>query len=387
MGPHMHIKPTKTAALSLCLLLLAQVAPAHAQAQTIEFKTPYVTRAEAAMILLKTRMRADVPLVTDKTYNDVQPGSWYERFVVQAAHMGIMEPSSGTMKLRPDDVVLRAEFLKMTARTFGFQENLPYLYRDVSANAWYAAFAGIADRYNMFSSDTDQETLKPDSVLSHVEVARALQSIVKMIDTASLPPLTEKKQATEQTQYGLTVYGKISTQNDQVILVKPPSKVVLRIAELPEPPPPAYTDESKIPGLRKTVIALVNLERQKAGLNKLITNTALEQSAQRYADTMADRGFFGHVSPEGEILRMRIEASGYYKSFYSEDCMCVTRYTVGENIARGQKTPQEVVQAWMRSPSHRETILTPVYTDIGIGINSGVFVQHFGGQEEKSLGL
>jgi uncharacterized protein YkwD len=44
--------------------------------------------------------------------------------------------------------------------------------------------------------------------------------------------------------------------------------------------------------------------------------------------------------------------------------------SAGENIAQGQRTPQEVVQAWMNSPGHRKNILSRDFTHIGVGYES-----------------
>jgi uncharacterized protein YkwD len=41
---------------------------------------------------------------------------------------------------------------------------------------------------------------------------------------------------------------------------------------------------------------------------------------------------------------------------------------VGENIAWNQKTPEEAVKAWMDSPGHRENIVEPRYTEIGVAV-------------------
>jgi uncharacterized protein YkwD len=46
----------------------------------------------------------------------------------------------------------------------------------------------------------------------------------------------------------------------------------------------------------------------------------------------------------------------------------ITYKTAGENIAMGQKTPQEVMTAWMNSEGHRKNILNSSFTEIGIGI-------------------
>ena len=42
--------------------------------------------------------------------------------------------------------------------------------------------------------------------------------------------------------------------------------------------------------------------------------------------------------------------------------------SAGENIAMGQETPQEVMNAWMNSDGHRKNILNPDFTELGVGI-------------------
>ena len=46
----------------------------------------------------------------------------------------------------------------------------------------------------------------------------------------------------------------------------------------------------------------------------------------------------------------------------------VSYRTAGENIAKGQKTPEEVMNAWMNSPGHRANILNPDFTKLGLGV-------------------
>jgi uncharacterized protein YkwD len=54
------------------------------------------------------------------------------------------------------------------------------------------------------------------------------------------------------------------------------------------------------------------------------------------------------------------------------------RFTyAGENIAMGQRTPQEVMNAWMNSTGHRQNILSPNYTKIGVAFYNGEWVQEF----------
>ena len=60
----------------------------------------------------------------------------------------------------------------------------------------------------------------------------------------------------------------------------------------------------------------------------------------------------------------------------------ITYKSAGENIAMGQKTPKEVVQAWMNSEGHRANILNGSYTHIGVGYvaNGNYWTQEFIGK-------
>ncbi len=72
---------------------------------------------------------------------------------------------------------------------------------------------------------------------------------------------------------------------------------------------------------------------------------------------MAARDYFSHTSPEGGSAGDRITAAGYRWS------------TWGENIARGQQTPESVMDAWMNSPGHRANILNCDFKDLGVGVH------------------
>jgi uncharacterized protein YkwD len=48
----------------------------------------------------------------------------------------------------------------------------------------------------------------------------------------------------------------------------------------------------------------------------------------------------------------------------------------GENIAAGQETPQDVVDAWMNSPDHKANILRPEFTSIGVGFTDETIASH-----------
>ena len=72
---------------------------------------------------------------------------------------------------------------------------------------------------------------------------------------------------------------------------------------------------------------------------------------------MQQNNYFSHASPTyGSPFDMMRDQGVSYKS-------------AGENIAKGQRTPQEVVQAWMNSEGHRRNILSSNYTHIGVGFD------------------
>ena len=98
------------------------------------------------------------------------------------------------------------------------------------------------------------------------------------------------------------------------------------------------------------VIALTNEERKRNGFKTLKWNAQLFNAAQEHSQSMAHRDFFDHR----ELVK-RVREEGYPSSF------------VGENISAGYSTPREVVAGWMNSPGHRNNILNPNYTEIGVG--------------------
>ena len=107
---------------------------------------------------------------------------------------------------------------------------------------------------------------------------------------------------------------------------------------------------------QEEVVRLVNVERTKRGLSELSFNTQLSNVATLKSQDMINKNYFSHTSPTyGSPFDMMKQFNISYK-------------TAGENIAKGQKTPEEVVNAWMNSQGHRENILSTNFTDIGVGV-------------------
>lgn len=118
------------------------------------------------------------------------------------------------------------------------------------------------------------------------------------------------------------------------------------------------------------VVELTNQERTKRGLKAFKINNELSKVAREKSRDMAVNGYFSHNSPT------------YGSPFDMMKKYGITYRTAGENIAKGQRTPQRVVQAWMNSEGHRKNILNPNFTEIGVGyIEQGnVWTQQFIGK-------
>lgn len=126
--------------------------------------------------------------------------------------------------------------------------------------------------------------------------------------------------------------------------------------------------------VREALLDRINAERRRAGRRALRLDAKLNAAAQEHAEDLLARGYFDHQSPEGKTVRDRAEDTGY------------DWRAVGENIAEGQSSVDEVVTAWMRSSGHRRNILHPDYTEMGLGLALGrnrqgydvLWVQTFG---------
>lgn len=117
--------------------------------------------------------------------------------------------------------------------------------------------------------------------------------------------------------------------------------------------PAAQNDE--INNFESKVIELTNAERQKNGLNALKSDNPLSNVAQAKSNDMQQKNYFSHTSPT------------YGSPFDMMRDFGVNYSTAGENIAMGQQTPEQVVQAWMESEGHRKNILNSTFTHIGVG--------------------
>ncbi|KGR76914.1 CAP domain-containing protein [Ureibacillus sinduriensis] len=131
-----------------------------------------------------------------------------------------------------------------------------------------------------------------------------------------------------------------------------PSEEVQKSANATSKP---VVKEGTVSAFETEVVELTNAERAKNGLAPLQAYEPLMKVAGAKSQDMAANNYFSHTSPTYGSPFDQIKASG------------ITYRAAGENIAQGQRTPEEVVQAWMNSEGHRANILNTSYTHIGVG--------------------
>lgn len=111
-------------------------------------------------------------------------------------------------------------------------------------------------------------------------------------------------------------------------------------------------------GYENTIISLVNNERNSRGLYSYAPQTQLQAAARIHATDMACNGFASHTGSDGSSVRDRVEAQGYDWSW------------IGENYMITGNGPQAAFDWWMNSELHRNNILSPNFTEFGVGVIS-----------------
>jgi len=110
---------------------------------------------------------------------------------------------------------------------------------------------------------------------------------------------------------------------------------------------------------------LINDFRSIEGLGGLTQEMSLTHAAQAHADDMLARDYFSHEAPNGpngRTFNQRAIAAG-----------CVMR-AGAENIAIGQQTEAEVLNAWANSRGHRRNMLGSTFTLYGLGRAGTIWV-------------
>jgi uncharacterized protein YkwD len=129
-------------------------------------------------------------------------------------------------------------------------------------------------------------------------------------------------------------------------------------------PPPGV---QHLPKVEDLVFELTNQARQAKGLPPFLKDAELTQVARAFSDDMLVRRFFDHTTPDGvsfderlaDRYRHRVRLMGENIWFAS-----------GYNPGKIRQLAKEIVDDWMTSPGHRDNILEPRFTHLGVGVSA-----------------
>jgi uncharacterized protein YkwD len=116
----------------------------------------------------------------------------------------------------------------------------------------------------------------------------------------------------------------------------------------------------------RATICLVNRERRGAGVGSLSESARLDLAAGHHSQDMVAGEYFDHVSPGGETMMQRIQATGYVPEGMG--------FALGENLgaaAPGVASPAEMVADWVGNAEHAANMLRPDFTETGVGVSTG----------------
>ena len=162
----------------------------------------------------------------------------------------------------------------------------------------------------------------------------------------------QAKMGKKKIVYKITIKEALLVPDETPIPISTPAPTSEPTPEPTLAPQVTVTEEAA--NYEKEVLRLVNVERSKEGLQELSLDSKLSQASAIRANELLES--FSHTRPSGARCFSVFKEVGI-NSYYA----------CGENIAMGQKTPEQVVNSWMNSPGHRANILSWKYRYMGLG--------------------
>jgi uncharacterized YkwD family protein len=222
-------------------------------------------------------------------------------------------------------------------------------------------------------STTGKVYVYQSSNMNQAEMNSIIQKYVKRYNinwnqVETKQPTTKKQDKTEQNTTQKPVQKQVQTK--QPAQNKPATQTPVQKTNTQKTPAQTNASNSQLSAFEQQVVDLTNAERAKNGLPALKVDVNLSKVAREKSSDMQRNNYFSHQSPT------------YGSPFDMMKKFGITYKSAGENIAMGQKTPSEVVQAWMNSEGHRANILNGSYTHIGVGhvANGNYWTQQFIGK-------
>ncbi|PGB01690.1 CAP domain-containing protein [Bacillus toyonensis] len=224
--------------------------------------------------------------------------------------------------------------------------------------------AATALTLGVSSLDAQAATVQPSNIkVQNIQHSKVMmkqmnqQELQAFLQSMGVESLAQWQQGNFQPN--CFVPGQQPTEN--VVTEQPTAKPETQKPAEQKPAEQKPAEEAKsLSEFEQRVVELTNAERAKQGLPALKIDTELSKVARVKSEDMQKNNYFDHNSPT------------YGSPFDMMKKFGISYTSAGENIAQGQRTPEEVVQAWMNSAGHRANILNNGFTHIGVGyVESG----------------
>jgi len=190
---------------------------------------------------------------------------------------------------------------------------------------------------------------QPEVAVAHPALPAVLGAHVVVV-TPAAQPLPTAEPILEAAAIEAPAAAPEVVDNEPLVLAP-------EVSAPPSPPPPAIIDPAV---LAADALAAINAQRAAAGLTLLQLDPGLVVVAGERVEDMVQKGYFSHTSPSGETFVTIMDRYG------------VPHSVCGENIAYNNYPDSETVavavSTWMASPGHRDNMLNPYFTRVGIGV-------------------
>ncbi len=270
---------------------------------------------------------------------------------------------------RPNNQITRAEFVTIFNKFFGLTNTSGKVFSDTT-NHWAKDSIDIAVT-NGITNGLSATMFGPNDPLTREQAATMISNYLKLADTnhntiSAFKDVASISSWAKDSVEGIVENGYMGGYSDSTF--KPTNNITRAEAvvtlnrldggSLATPPTTTTPDTttSAYSAFQDEVLRLTNIERVKVGAVALQANTKLSEVATLKSEDMINNNYFSHSSPV------------YGSPFEMMASFGLTFSKAAENIAWGQRTPEEVVTAWMNSEGHKKNILNGDYTHIGIGV-------------------
>ena len=310
-------------------------------------------------------------------------GHWASEYINRMHAAGYIDGYTDG-SFMPNRTITRAEFSKIICKVFDLPE-LSYSdflnYQDISEGDWYSPYIASAD---VFMPGYTDGLFRPNDKLSRIDAGYTLLNLygitVKDTDVAkTMLDYEEFKYDTVTTKIvstllengimkgkdnGFKPYDTLTRAELCTLIMRTVTEKGFKFSfeeYLDQILSHYLPDENDASTIETEVLNIINQRRAENGAGPLELDESLTQVAYAHSLDMVERNFFNHSNPDGLSPFDRMKNYGIEYS------------SAAENIAAGQQTPEDVMEAWMNSPGHRKNILNPAYNKIGIGVAKGGF--------------